>query len=229
MDRLIEEGVRVDLIATDPPYDIPTISGGGTVNTMSKLNESLQDLRKVDITKSYDLERFAELVEKIMVEGINIYFWCNKTQIPRYFNTYVNRMNCKFQILCWHKTNPLPTYSNKYLSDTEYLLYFFKGKGKCHPEGYEDAKTFYYAPINLKDKTIYGHPTIKPLEITERIIRNSSKEEQLVLDPFMGSGTTGVACQNLNRNFIGIELDKDYFEIAEQRINGSNLTIDFKE
>ena len=64
MDRLIEEGVRVDLIATDPPYDIPTISGGGTVNTMSKLNESLQDLRKVDITKSYDLERFAELVEK---------------------------------------------------------------------------------------------------------------------------------------------------------------------
>ena len=99
-----------------------------------------------------------------------------------------------------------------------YLLYFRKGKGKCFPQSYEDAKTFYIAPINHKDKKEFGHPTIKPLDITEKIIRNSSKEGQTVLDPFMGSGTTGVACINTNRNFIGYELNEEYFNIAQNRL-----------
>lgn len=115
----------------------------------------------------------------------------------------------------------MPTYSNKYLSDTEYLLYFRKGSGKCFPQSYEDAKTFYIAPINHKDKKLYGHPTIKPLDITEKIIRNSTREGQLVLDPFMGSGTTGVACVNTDRKFIGIEIDKEYFDIAQKRVKGA--------
>ena len=112
----------------------------------------------------------------------------------------------------------MPTYSNKYLSDTEYLLYFRKGKGKCFPQSYDDAKTYYIAPKNQSDKKIYGHPTIKPLDITEKIIRNSSREGQVILDPFMGSGTTGVACVNTGRSFIGIELDKRYFDTAKARI-----------
>ena len=208
----------IDLIATDPPYLISATNGGGTVNTIKKLNKSLKDLTTVDITKGYDIEEFGKEFIRVMKE-INIYFWCNKVQIPDYFNFYVGQHKCKFDILCWHKTNALPTYSNKYLSDTEYLLYFRKGKGKCFPESYEDAKTFYIAPINHKDKKLYGHPTIKPLDFTESIIRNSSRENQLILDPFMGSGTTGVAALQNNRNFIGIELDKDYFQIAQQRIN----------
>ena len=130
----------------------------------------------------------------------------------------MNEHGCKFDILCWHKDNALPTYSNKYLSDTEYLLYFHKGKGKCFPTSYEDAKTWYIAPINIKDKKLYGHPTVKPLEITKRIIGNTSEVGDIVLDPFMGSGTTGVACKLLDRNFIGIELNEDYFNSAQQRI-----------
>ena len=63
------------------------------------------------------------------MRGINIYLWCNKAQIPQYFNFYVNDLKCRFDILCWHKTNAIPTYSNKYLSDTEYLLYFHKNGG----------------------------------------------------------------------------------------------------
>ena len=207
----------VDLIATDPPYLISATNGGGTINSVKKLNKSLADLKTVDITQGYDIELFGTEFIRVMKE-INIYFWCNKVQIPDYFNFYVNKHKCKFDILCWHKTNALPTYSNKYLSDTEYLLYFRKGKGKCFPESYEDAKTFYIAPINHKDKKEFGHPTIKPLDITEKIIRNSTREGQLVLDPFMGSGTTGVAALNNNRNFLGIELDEGYFEIAKNRI-----------
>ena len=210
----------IDLIATDPPYLISATNGGGTINNVKKLNKSLADLKTVDITQGYDIELFGTEFIRVMKE-INIYFWCNKVQIPDYFNFYVNKHKCKFDILCWHKTNALPTYSNKYLSDTEYLLYFRKGSGKCFPQSYEDAQTFYIAPINHKDKKEFGHPTLKPLDITEKIIRNSTREGQLVLDPFMGSGTTGIAALNNNRNFIGIELDEGYFNIAKNRIENN--------
>ena len=207
----------IDCIITDPPYDISSINGGGSVNTVKKLNKSLQDLRKADLIKGYDIVSFGEEALRVMNE-INIYFWCNKKQIPAYFDFYVNKHKCTFDILAWHKTNALPTYSNKYLSDTEYLLYFRKGKGKCFPKSYEDAKTYYVAPINHKDKKLWGHPTIKPLDITEKIIRNSTREGQTVLDPFSGSGTTAIACINNNRNFIGFELDKDYYDISVKRV-----------
>lgn len=211
----------IDLIATDPPYLVSSTNGGGTINNIKKLNKSLSDLKKnIDITQGYNIELYGEQFIRVMKQ-INIYLWCNKAQIPEYFDFYVKKHKCKFDIICWHKTNALPTYSNKYLSDTEYLLYFRKGKGKCFPKSYDDAKTFYVAPINHKDKKMFKHPTIKPLDITEKIIRNSSKEGQIVLDPFMGSGTTGVACVNTDRKFIGIEIDKEYFDIAQKRVKGA--------
>ena len=105
----------IDLIVTDPPYDIGSISGGGSVNTVKKLNKSLQDLKKADLIKGYDIVAFGEEALRVMNE-INIYFWCNKKQIPVYFDFYVNKHKCTFDILAWHKTNALPTYSNKYLS-----------------------------------------------------------------------------------------------------------------
>lgn len=211
------EDSTVDLIVTDPPYDISATNGGGTINKVKKLNKSLEDLVRANITEGYDIEKYGKEFIRVM-KDINIYLWCNKKQIPEYFNFYVNENKCKFNIITWHKTNALPTYSNKYLSDTEYLLHFFKGSGKCFPESYEDAKTFYIAPINAKDKKKYHHPTVKPLDLTEKIIRNSSREGNLVLDPFMGSGTTGVAALKQNRNFIGIELDENYFNVAKERI-----------
>lgn len=210
----------IDLIVTDPPYDISATTGGGTINTVKKLNKSLNDLVVANITKGYDIELFGEEFMRIMNEP-NIYLWCNKKQIPEYFKFYVDKHKCKFEIIKWTKVNALPTYSNKYLSDTEYLLYFHKGKGKCFPQSYDDAKTYYLAPINQADKKKFGHPTIKPLDITQKVIRNSSKEGWTVFDPFMGSGTTGVACKLENRNFIGCEINEEYFNIAKKRIEGA--------
>ena len=69
-----------------------------------------------------------------------------------------------------------------------------------------------------KEKKLYKHPTVKPQMILKNLIVNSSKENDIVLDPFVGSGSTGVAAKQLNRNFIGMELNKEYFEIAKQRI-----------
>ena len=207
----------IDLIVTDPQYDVSATNGGGTINRVKKLNVSLKELSDANMDKGYYIANAVAEFIRVM-KYINIYFWCKKKQIPEYFYFYVNKHGCKFDIICWHKTNALPTYSNKYLSDTEYLLYFHKGKGKCFPENYEDAKTYYIAPINHKDKKEWKHPTIKPLDITKKIIRNSSKKGDVVFDPFMGSGTTGVACIELDRKFIGTEINKEYFGIANDRL-----------
>jgi site-specific DNA-methyltransferase (adenine-specific) len=66
------------------------------------------------------------------------------------------------------------------------------------------------------------HSATFPLSLAEKAIKNFSKENDIVLDPFMGTGTTGVACKNLNRDFIGIELDQEYFKIAKERIESTN-------
>lgn len=119
--------------------------------------------------------------------------------------------------MCWHKSNPVPAYGNKYLSDTEYIL-FFREKGVPIRGSFETKRTYYVTPSNQTDKKKFQHPTVKPLSIVQNLIINSSSENDTVLDPFMGSGTVGVACKKLYRNFIGMELDENYFQIAKKRI-----------
>lgn len=205
----------VDLVLTDPPYQINNTNAGGN----SKLSKSIQhmndEIRDLNIINGFDIKIFEEL-ERVM-KVPNMYFWCNKEQIPMYIDYFVNKKKYSFDILCWVKTNAMPLFNNKYLTDKEYCLYFKKG-GYCQPQNYNDAKTIFNQPINIKDKNKYNHPTIKPLNIIKTLIKNSSKEGDVVLDCFMGSGTTGVACYSLNRNFIGMELDSKYFEIAKSRI-----------
>ena len=219
MDGLIAMGVKVDCVITDPPYNIKNTTPGSN----SDLAKSIQQQQLIDlnITKSYNIEEFGKKIFKL-TDKINIYLWCNKTQIPEYIDFYVNKNKCKFDILCWHKSNAIPTFSNKYLSDTEYCLSFRK-RGRCNPQNYEKAKTYWVEPINAKDKKLYQHPTIKPLYMIENMVENSTNEGDTVLDPFMGSGTTGVACKRLNRNFIGIEIDDNYFNIARERITSTTL------
>jgi site-specific DNA-methyltransferase (adenine-specific) len=214
----------IDLIITDPPYLIPAINGGGSVNKNRGFNKILETSLKEtqDITLGYDIDSFANEVERLQGGNINAYFWCNKLQIPQYFKTYVERLGCKFDILCFHKNNPMPTYSNKYLADTEYCLFFHKGKGRTFPQTYNDAFTYWVEPLNQKDKTKYVHPTIKPLNMIDRLVRNSSKEGDMILDCFLGSGTTAVASLMNKRKCIGIEINPTYYEIAKNRINEYN-------
>ena len=119
----------VDLILTDPPYDVATSGGGGTVNSVLKLNQSLKELERASIHEGYNIRAFSQEVLRMQGGKVNAYFWCNKTQIPEYISVYVNELKCKFDILCWHKNNALPTYNNKYLTDTEYCLRFSRGGG----------------------------------------------------------------------------------------------------
>lgn len=207
-------GGRVDLVLTDPPYLLPSWSGGGFMNDEKK--DWIAQMNTKNLSCSYDIASYADLLYKVQGGRINAYFFCNKLQIPDYFRTYVDEYKCKFDILTWHKSNAMPTFKGKYLTDTEYILYF-RNKGGCNPQSYEDAKTWWVKDINIKDKSRWGHPTIKPLDIVRVLVRNSSSDGGLVFDGFLGSGTTRVACYFENRAFIGCELDKAFYEMQEKR------------
>lgn len=209
----------VDLIVTDPPYQIDNTKAGGKSDFARSFQKVNDQLEHHNLTNGFNKNILDEFVR--VVKNINIYIWCNKKQIPMYIDYFVNKHKSSFDIIIWNKKNAVPTFNNKYLTDKEYCLYFRKG-GYCNPKKYEKAKTVYYQPINAKDKKLFNHPTIKPFNIIKTIIENSSREGDVVLDPFMGSGTTGAACAELGRSFIGVELDQKYFYIAKNRIEGKN-------
>lgn len=205
----------VDLIVTDPPYEINNARMGNPTAFGGTVQRMFDEIKDAGITTGFDVAVLDELMRVMRVP--NIYIWCNSKQIPMYLDYFVTKHDCCFDILCWVKTNAMPLFNNKYLSDKEYCLYFRRG-GYCNPTDYESAKTVFFEPINVKDKKRWGHPTIKPLGIIQRLVKNSSKVGGVVLDPFMGSGTTAVAAIREQRRFIGFELDEGYFQIATERI-----------
>lgn len=207
----------IDLIIIDPPYLIENTNGG----TRSRLAKSIRgmntEIEERKLTNGIDSNIFKDLIR--IQKNINIYIWCNGKQIPEYLDFFVKQNHCKFDILIWNKTNATPLYSNKYMNDKEYCLYFRKN-GYCNPKNYNDAKTVWYLPINMSDKKKYRHPTIKPLNIIKTLVKNSSNEGDIVLDCFSGSGTTCVAAKELNRQYIGIEIDPEYHKISVDRLEG---------
>ena len=207
----------IDLIIIDPPYLIENTNGG----TRSRLAKSIRgmntEIEERKLTSGIDSNIFKDLIR--IQKNINIYIWCNGKQIPDYLDFFVKQNHCKFDILIWNKTNATPLYSNKYMNDKEYCLYFRKN-GYCNPKNYNDAKTVWYMPINISDKKKYKHPTIKPLKIIKTLIKNSSNEGDIILDCFSGSGTTCVAAKELGRKYIGIEIDPEYHKISIDRLEG---------
>lgn len=201
----------IDLVVTDPPYQIET-SGGGLYTQADK-----QYVKELNFMKDGFSEEVLDELCRVM-KKINIYIFCSQKQIIPLLDYFVKGKKCNWNLLIWGKSNPVPACGNKYLSDKEYIL-FFREKGVRIYGSYETKFTYYITPLNQKDKKKYGHPTVKPQEILLNLVTNSSQEGELVLDPFMGSGSTGVACKTLNRDFIGIELSKEYYEIACKRIN----------
>lgn len=209
----IEDG-SVDLVVTDPPYEIAT-TGAGIYKQADK-----QYVKELNSMKDGFSEEVLDELCRVM-KKINIYFFCSQKQIIPLLDYFVKKKKCNWNILSWHKTNPIPACGNKYLTDTEFIL-FFREKGVKVYGSFDTKRTWYATPLNQSDKKKYRHPTVKPLSILENLVVNSSQEGEVVLDCFMGSGSTGVACKNLNRNFIGIELDEHYFNIAKERTNLAN-------
>lgn len=107
-----------------------------------------------------------------VMKRINIYLFCSQKQIQQYLDYFVTGRGCNWNLLCWHKTNPIPACGNKYLNDTEYIL-FFREKGVRLYGSYETKRTFYVSLRNQEDNVRYKHPTVKPLGIIRQLIVNS--------------------------------------------------------
>ena len=133
--------------------------------------------------------------------------WSNLNRII----TETEKVGFKLQnILVWAKDNKVM--NHYYMGQTEFILLFRKGGAK----DINDMGTSNFIQIpNIKNKL---HPTQKPIDLMKVLIENSSNENDIVLDCFCGSGSTGVACLESNRNFIGCEIDKKYYDIAVERI-----------
>lgn len=199
----------VDLVVTDPPYDVHAGKGGGAFGNRSSFKEI------EFMSNGFDESVLDELIR--VMKKINIYVFCSQKQIPLLINYFNVKHKCNWNLLTWHKTNPVPACKNKYLSDTEYI-FFAREKGVPIYGEYSTKKTYYVTPLNTKEKKLYNHPTVKPQMILENLIVNSSKENDVILDPFVGSGSTGVAAINNNRKFIGVELNTNYIEVANRRL-----------
>ena len=177
-------------------------------------NSALCDANLASGIKFEILDEFVRVLKKLI-----LYIWCNKAQIVSYLDFFVKKHGCNFEILFWVKSNPLPAFHKNYLVDKEYCFYFRNG-GYCNPQTYEDAKSVFFEPFNIRDKKLFAHPTIKPLKFIATMIKNSSKPNELIFDPFMGSGTTAIAATELGRNFIGFEHNPKWHKISCDRLNG---------
>ena len=192
----------VDLVVTDPPYEIHT-KGGGLGRRPVYENGALGK-----ISQGFDAEATLEQIARIC-KKINIFIFCSTKQKPRIMNWGYER-GCNIAELAWYKPNAAPFTNNTFKSDLENIIYIREKGVKI--KGISRLFT------HNCGKSKYGHPTEKPLEIIEKLILTASNEGDLIFDPFMGSGTTAAACKELNRNFIGCEIEAKYCEIAEKRL-----------
>lgn len=209
---------NIDCVITDPPYHFPDgVRGGGLFSSdQSKykrgVRKVLDNLEKLNSTV-FNPNIFLDLLKSKMKKFYG-YFFCNKTLISSYIN-WAEKNNFIYDLLTLIKQNPIPAHSTHHMSDIEYIVLirdkgtFFNGKD-C---SFDDYRKWF-----LKTCKKQLHPAEKPVELLSRFIKVSCKKGSLILDAFMGSGSTGIAALESNCRFIGIEKDKDCFELASKRI-----------
>jgi len=220
----------VDLVLTDPPYNVSVDE-----RSISRKNMSSGMMRRAkDINFDFgdwdifeddnDFLKFTEQwfseVVRVMREGAWIYTFFDK-QKTGYFDLYLApKYEIKPRLIfIWLKSNPVPSFrKTNWLSATEHCWVGSKGKSKIKNFKYQKEMLNYFKTAN---KSIYGeteHPTEKPLSLISKLIEVNSNEGDVVLDPFIGSGTTALACLKNDRKFIGFERDENYYKMSLKRI-----------
>lgn len=208
----------IDLIITDPPYKITSRGNTGTTGGMLKPKLSMQG--KIFNHNNIKPEEYIPEFYRILKDGSHCYIMTNHINLQEILNVATQ---CGFHFiksLIWDKGNKIM--GGWYMSQFEYILFFRKGKGvRINNCGTSDIISI----PNKKTKDDNGkniHDTEKPVELMKILIDNSSKENDLILDPFIGVGSVALACLDLNRDFIGVEIDENYYKIANDRINVKN-------
>ena len=204
----------VDLIVSDPPYRVTQHGHSGLggifktkVGEDKKLNGKLFEHNEVDVND------YAGELYRVLKPDSHCYIMTNDRNLQNFLNVFTNIGFNFCKLLIWDKQNKIT--NQYYMNQVEYILFMYKGRNKQ----INNCGTSNLLSVNnVKNKT-HNHPTEKPVELMEILIKNSTNEGDLVLDPFVGVGATPVACQNLKRNFIGCELDKNYYDTTMERLN----------
>jgi site-specific DNA-methyltransferase (adenine-specific) len=211
MMQLIPDG-SVDMVLADPPYNI---AKKNNFHTMGRTGLDFGDW-----DKGFNQEKWLAGIERI----------CSKNSTVVIFNTFQNLANTQKilestgfvykDFIVMRKSNPMPrNRDRRYINSCEYALVMVKINSKWifnRQSSKYDSNVIETKVVSGKEKT--KHTTQKPINVIKELVLRHTNQNQLVFDPFMGSGTTGVACVNTGRKFIGIELDQGYFDIAKQRI-----------
>ena len=199
----------IDLIVTDPPYK--TTTRGSFGGTGGILKDELNMKGKVFVHNDIKISDWISELYRVLKESGHCYIMCNNTNLSEFLIQIKEAKFNIFKTLIWKKDNCI---TNQYYMDShEYIIFCRKGKAiKINNCG---TKSVLEVP-NPKNKK---HPTEKPVDLMKILIENSSKPGDIILDPFLGSGTTAVAAVNTNRHYIGFELDEKYFDIACQRLD----------
>lgn len=203
----------IDLILTDPPYNI------ARKNNFHTMGRAGIDFGEWD--KGFDQVKWLNEIPRVLKpNGSVIIFnaWANLGDISRYcegLGLVVKDM------LRWIKTNPMPrNRDRRYITDYECAVWLVNKNAKWVFHRQSDTyqrPEFKFGVVGGNEKTI--HPTQKPVELMQQLLQIHSNEGDVVLDPFLGSGTTAVAAVNTNRHYIGFELDEKYFDIACKRLD----------
>ena len=225
MDRLIEQGIKVDAIITDPPYGTTACKWDSVIpfdEMWLRLNKLIKPNGAIVLFGS---EPFSSALRMSNIKNYKYDWVWNKRLAGNVFLAKSQPMKIHENILVFNSSKesfyPIKTdleksrnYKDKYGGGESFGK---KGTGdKIHTTKGKNPKSIIdISNANRKGNT---HPTQKPVALMEYLIKTYTNEGELVLDFTMGSGTTGVAAKNLNRNFIGIEMDDKYFEIAKERI-----------
>lgn len=208
------QNCSVDLIVTDPPYKMTARSG--YINTGGMFKKPIVKSGKVFAHNSLRPSEYAPLFYKVLKDGTHCYVMTNNLNLIEMLNSFKNAGFKFIKSLIWNKGNKVM--GHYYMGQYEYILMFRKGRARMiNHRGTSDILSVPNKKTKLNGKNL--HDTEKPVELMRILIENSTNEGELVLDPFMGIGTTGIACVALDREFIGIELDEGYFNMAKDRIN----------
>lgn len=196
----------VDMVLTDPPYGM---------NYQSNRRTATDKFNKIAKDDGLDwLDDFCHEMHRVMKCNAAAYVFCSWHKVD-VFKVALERKFKMKSLLVWVKNNHgSGDLRGAYAPKHEFV--FFVHKGRCLLRDGRRPDILKYAKVSGAKMV---HPTEKPIETLERFIKDASDEGDTILDPFMGSGTTGVASKNLGRDFIGIEPDENYYNIAKGRIN----------
>ena len=198
----------VDAVVTDPPY---LLTHGGCHGSLGgKLAEDNYDNKGCIVECSIDWPDFMPLIFDSLKDNAHAYVMANNRHVQNMLNSAADAGFRFHNLLVWNKGTATP--NRWYMKNLEFTGFFYKGRAFFINDC---GSTQLHKIPNVLGAL---HPTEKPPELMSVYIGNSTNRGATILDPFMGSGTTGVACAKLGREFIGIELDGNYFNIACERI-----------